>query len=199
MCTMALAAFLLLLAAEDWTDWTDLEEWEPNPGWRLEDGTIARAGGGDTLWSKEDFGDFALRLEFKLPPGGNSGILFRSRRNVEHQIELLADAGRPPRAGSSGSVFRRYAPSRNMARPAGEWNVMELEVRGRAVTVTYNGERVIADAIVDDLPLRGPIGLQDHGTPLRFRNVRVRRLDVPRAGWSGDPGPDLRRRRRARS
>lgn len=164
-------------------------EWESNPGWKIEGGVIERAARGGNLWTKESYGDFVLSLEFKIPRGGNSGLLFRSRDNVEHQIEIVDDAGRGTHPGSTGSIFRRYAPRENRARPAGEWNAVELEVRGRAVTLHLNGARVIENAIVDDLPFRGPIGLQDHGTPLWFRNVRVRRLDPKPA--LPEPGPPL--------
>jgi hypothetical protein len=164
-------------------------EWEPNPGWKMEGGVIERIARGGNLWTKESYADFVLSLEFKIPRGGNSGLLFRGRDNVEHQIEIVDDAGRRPHAGSTGSIFRRYAPRENRTKPAGEWNAVELEVRGRAVSLTLNGARVIENAIVDDLPFRGPIGLQDHGTPLWFRNVRVRRLDPKPA--LPEPGPPL--------
>ncbi|HXG63357.1 MAG TPA: DUF1080 domain-containing protein [Planctomycetota bacterium] len=178
-----------LLALALWTAQEAAEPpWEPNPGWKIEGGVIERVDRGGNLWTRETYGDFVLTLEFKIPRGGNSGLIFRSRDNVEHQIEIVDDAGRPPHAGSTGSIFRRCAPRENRTKPAGEWNAVELEVRGRAVSLTLNGARVIENAIVDDLPFRGPIGLQDHGTPLWFRNVRVRRLD-PRPPLPEDAPP----------
>ncbi|HEX7901036.1 MAG TPA: DUF1080 domain-containing protein [Planctomycetota bacterium] len=166
-------------------------EWEPHPGWKIDGDRIERVEKAGTLWSKETFGDFALRLEFKLPEGGNSGILFRSRNSVEHQVELLADAGRPVHSGSSGSIFRRAIPTSNAAKPAGEWNSLELEVRGRVASVTYNGTKVVDRAVIDDLPFRGPIGLQEHGTDVAFRGVQVKRLDAPRPAWDVDSAAPL--------
>ena len=163
---------LLLLLAQDWTG----VAWEPNDGWSIRDGTIERVSKTGTLWSKEEYGDFVLRLEYKLPVGGNSGLLFRGRRNVEHQIELLGNSGGPVSTGCTGAIFRRHAPTANPSRKPGEWNALELEVRGRAVTLTFNGVVVHERAVVDDLPLRGPVGLQEHGTPLGFRGVEIRRL-----------------------
>jgi len=180
---MNIILVLTLLTQQD----GEVPAWEPNPGWKIEGGDIERVDKGGNLWTKEEYGDFVLSLEFKLPRGGNSGLLFRNRQNVEHQIEILADAGGRVSTGSGGSVFRRYAPKANMAKPAGEWNAFELEVRGRAVSATYNGTRILENAIVDDLPLRGPIGLQDHGTPLWFRNVQVKRLGKPEPDWGGPP------------
>ena len=180
---------VLLLAIQAWTD---LTEWEPNPGWTVEGNQVERvAGKGGNLYSKESFGDFALRLEFKLPPGGNSGLILRNRANVEHQIEITADARGPVHNGTSGTIFRRAIPTSNAARPAGEWNSLEVEVRGRVVTVVYNGAKVVDRVTVDDLPFRGPVGLQDHGTPLWFRGIQVKRLDVPRPAWDVEPGPPL--------
>jgi hypothetical protein len=177
---------ILLLALQQWAD---LTEWEPNPAWTIDATSIERVEKGGTLWSKERFGDVAVRLEFKLPPGGNSGLLFRSRAHVEHQVELVADAGGAVHAGTSGGVFRRAAPASNAARPAGEWNTLELELRGRTASVVYNGQKVVDRAVIDDLPFRGPLGLQEHGTPVSFRNVQVRRLDAPRPAWEVEPGP----------
>lgn len=174
-----LAILVLALVSQEWEDITGLSHWEATPGWRNEEGTIVRADKGGNLFTKEHFGDFIVRLEFKLPRGGNSGLIFRSRDNVEHQVEILADAGGRPQTGSSGSIFRRAAPRVNASKPAGEWNRLELEVRGRSATVTYNGVTVVERATVDDLPWRGPIGLQDHGTPLWFRKVEVKRLGKP--------------------
>lgn len=180
---------MLLLALQAWTD---LTEWEPNPGWTFEGGQVERvAGKGGNLFSKEQFGDFALRLEFKLPPGGNSGLILRNKSNVEHQIEITADARGPVHNGTSGSIFRRAIPTSNAARPAGEWNSLEVEVRGRVVSVVYNGAKVVDRATVDDLPFRGPVGLQDHGTALSFRGIQVKRLDAPRPAWDVEPGPPL--------
>jgi hypothetical protein len=178
----------LLLALQQWTD---LTEWEANPGWKIEGNQLERVDKGGNLFSKELFGDFALRLEFKLPPGGNSGLIFRNRMNVEHQVEITADARGPVHNGTSGSVFRRTIPTTNAAKPAGEWNSMEIEVRGRVVSVTYNGTKVVDRVTIDDLPFRGPVGLQDHGTPLWFRGVQVKRLDAPRPAWDVDPGAPL--------
>ena len=179
---------ILLLALQQWTD---LTEWEANPGWKIEGNQLERVDKGGNLFSKEIFGDFALRLEFKLPPGGNSGLIFRTRMNVEHQVEITADARGPVHNGTSGSVFRRTIPTTNAAKPAGEWNSMEIEVRGRVVSVTYNGAKVVDRATIDDLPFRGPVGLQDHGTPLWFRGVQVKRFDAPRPAWDVDPGAPL--------
>jgi hypothetical protein len=179
---------VLLFALQQWTD---LTEWEANPGWKVEGAQLERVGKGGNLFSKETFGDFALRLEFKLPPGGNSGLIFRNKMNVEHQVEITADARGPVHNGTSGSIFRRAIPTVNAARPAGEWNSMEIEVRGRVVSVTYNGTKVVDRATIDDLPFRGPVGLQDHGTPLWFRGVQVKRLDAPRPAWDVEPGAPL--------
>ncbi len=170
-------------------DGADLSAWavpktaDGKPGWAAENGELVRVAAAGHLFTKEAFGDFELRTQFKLPAGGNSGVLFRSRDNVEHQIELLADAGKPVAHGSSGAVFRRVVPKANAAKPAGEWNDMTLKVVGRRATVVYNGQEVVAAAEVEDLPFRGPLGFQEHGTGLAFRNVAVRRLDPPQRPW----------------
>ena len=125
----------------------------------------------------------------------DSGIFLRAspkgvpaRTGMEFQI--LSDAGQPPSIGGTGSLWGVAPPAKNMAKPAGEWNQVEIMAIRRQVTTVLNGEKII-DANLDDTkyananskepPLAGRlayghIGLQAHakGTPVEFRNIRVR-------------------------
>jgi uncharacterized protein (DUF427 family) len=69
-------------------------------------------------------------------------------------------------------------PAKNTAKPAGEWNRMQVSVKGNKVTVRLNGE-VVNEVSLDQGALKtrpptGYIGFQDHGLPLWLRNIRVR-------------------------
>lgn len=180
------------------------------PGaWVVEDGAIhftgegAREDRGDII-TVEQFGDFELRLEWKISAGGNSGIFFRvsetSERTYESgpEMQVLDDArhvdGQDPRT-SAGSNYALHAPSSPTVRPAGEWNEVRILVDGVHVEHWVNGskvleyeigseewERLVADSKFAAWPdygrhAVGHIGLQDHGDPVWYRNIRLRTIE----------------------
>lgn len=163
------------------------------PVWSVRDGEIFCDG---RSWSflrydRAEFADFSLHVEFLMAADANSGVGLRCRavdmaRVQEtrpscwaYEIQLLEDAGNPPTAHSSGSLYRYVAPRENAMRPAGEWNVLDVTCRGPRIRVELNG-REIQDfdqttlPETRDKPLRGSVCLQNHGHPVRFRNVRIR-------------------------
>lgn len=166
---------------------------EPRKAWSVEDGEIVCAGGGFGFlrYGGKDFADFTLRLEFQMVKKGNSGIGIRTRPfdAVEgshtrpsfhsYEIQLLDDAGKPPSPGSTGSLYRYVAPAKNPVKPAGEWNSMEITCSGPVIRIALNGVPIqdfdqTTRADTREKPLKGSICLQNHGSPVRFRNIRVR-------------------------
>jgi hypothetical protein len=140
------------------------------------------------LWAEKQYGDFILDLEFRIPKGDNSGVFVRvkdKKNPVETGIEVqISDTYGKEKVGAHdcGGVIGTVGPTKNMAKPAGEWNRMVVTCRGKQLEVRLNGEKVV-DVALDktsrkDRPLVGYVGLQDHGLPLEFRNIRVRELGV---------------------
>lgn len=182
--------FVSLYNGKDLTGWTTTGNWfaedkgvlaiVPRPGeegWQRFDAY---------LWSEKQYGDFALDVEYKIPPGGNSGIFVRVKDlkdPVETGIEVqISDAHGKKEVGphDCGGVIGTIGPTKNMAKPAGQWNRMIVTCRGKRLTVEFNGEKVV-DVDLEgtsrsDCPLVGYVGLQDHGLPLRFRNIRIKPL-----------------------
>jgi hypothetical protein len=80
-----------------------------------------------------------------------------------------------------GGIIRTQGPSKNMAKPAGEWNKMVLTCNGQNIQVELNGEKIIDiqqdKGAMKDRPLKGYIALQDHGQEMWFRNIRIKELD----------------------
>lgn len=80
----------------------------------------------------------------------------------------------------SGGVIPGIPPTKNTAKPAGEWNKMKVTVKEGKLTVMLNGEMInevkLDDPKIKDRPEKGAIGFQDHALPLALRNVRVREL-----------------------
>jgi hypothetical protein len=182
------------------SDSPDLAGWRRVPGWSCADGVIRCEGRGGSLFSQALYEGFALRLEFKVPKGGNSGIYVRApligrQSAIGMEMQILGDEARPRDAEACGAIYAARAPDVNAAKPPGEWNAVEIDLHGRALRVVMNG-RVIHDISLDDpavnasLPAglklserlhRGFIALQYHGAALEFRNVRIK--PDPEAGF----------------
>jgi hypothetical protein len=203
---LPLVLFLTMsAAAQDKTGWVDLlkggdlkENWFTTGNWILgKDGVIAlepRKGEKGWqrydayLWAKKQYKDFECEFEYKVEKSGNSGFYFQVgdlKEPVKNGIEVqIFDA--PAKADAkltdhtSGGIIPGIPPTKNAAKPAGEWNKMLVTVKGNKITVTLN------DVVVNDLPrdsksikdrpLTGYIGFQDHGMPMWLRNIKVRDL-----------------------
>jgi type 1 glutamine amidotransferase len=193
------------LTADGWIklfNGQDLAGWIAKPGsWAVEDGVLARKGGGD-IWTEQPFGDFVLDLEFKLDRETNSGVFLRTA-NIEDcvqtgiEVQVLDSFGKePPDKHDCGAIYDCLAPMKNTVKKPGEWNHAVITCQGSRIQVELNGERVI-DMNLDqwtqagqnpdgtpnkfktaykDMPRRGRIGLQDHGKPVWYRNIRSKPL-----------------------
>lgn len=174
----------------------DLTGWETTGNWLVEEGGVLaikprpgeRGWGrfGAYLWAEKQYGDFILDLEFKIPKGGNSGVFVRvkDRKNpVNTGIEVqISDVHGKKKVGAHdcGGVIGTVGPTKNMAKPAGEWNRMVVTCRGTRLLVALNGEQVVDCDLTKtsrkNRPLVGAVGLQDHGQTLWFRNIRIKEL-----------------------
>jgi hypothetical protein len=183
----------------------DLTGWKVFGGkmekWGAADGLLfVQGGGGGWLFTEKEFSDFELRLEFKLPKAGNSGVALRAPRdgNPAYQgmeIQLLDDRwykdeknykGIRP-AQLTGSIYDVVPPSKDATKPAGEWNTMRIVAKGRRVTIELNGVKTI-DADLDNytkehgkkhpglLRTKGFLGLQSHDGRVEFRRIYVKEL-----------------------
>lgn len=176
------------------------------------EGNLACAGK-DGLWIATDaeYKDFMLKADFKISPGGNSGVFLRATAEGDPaftgmEIQILDDHGKyddkDKRIDShaTGSLYDAVPPSKNMSKATGEWNSYEITCFGNELRVTLNGEQLYAinlDTTPDThnsrakLSMRAPtgfIGLQDHGSPVWFRNIKLKKLDPSEypgntAGW----------------
>ncbi len=187
-------------------DGKDLSGWKVNEGgnldkWGAADGVLfTKGGGGGWLMTDKEYGDFDLRLEFKLPKAGNSGVALRSAlKGQPHldagmEIQILDDPwyldeknykGLKP-TQHCGSIYGIVPPSKEALKPAGEWNSYRIIARGPRITVELNGTKVV-DANLDNhkdkatehrgmLRKRGHIGLQSHDGRVEFRNIFVKPL-----------------------
>jgi len=175
----------------------DLSGWKTEGNWIVEkDGSVTlkpRPGErgwqryGSYLWIDRPYADFTLKVEYKHPPGGNSGVFVRVKEMANPvrtgmEIQILDSHKKKGKLGphDCGGVIGTVGPSKNAAKPAGQWNSMTVTCHKSHMTVELNGEQIIDLALdksaVKDRPLSGYVGLQDHGQPLSFRNVKIKEL-----------------------
>lgn len=193
----------------DTTGWADLFTADLSnailkpDGWKMEDGVLW-AIDHDTIWTKDSYGDFVLDMEFKVAKAANSGVFLRTGdiKNVlsalEIQIHETTDGGR---IGMVGALYDAKAPSKSVAKPAGEWNRYTITCQGSRLYLVFNGEQVLNIDLdewkdagrnpdgspnkfskpLKDYARKGPIGLQGihgrEGQPVWFRNLKIKALN----------------------
>lgn len=183
-----------LFNGKDLTGWKTVEG-SPDQ-WKAEDGLLVCAGGGGGwLSTTEQYGDFDLELEFRVPPDGNSGVFIRAPHEgnpayTGMEIQVLDDRAKQYAnlmpTQYTGSVYDVAAASPRVTKAAGEWQKLKIVCEGPHVKVTVNGTQVV-DANLNDYPDKvathsglkrdkGYIGLQNHGSRLEYRNLRIRPL-----------------------
>ena len=186
-------------------DGTSLREWQHTDGsaakWDLQGGAMVVKKGTGGVMTKKEFGDMQLHLEFATPSEvvgegqgrGNSGVYLQGVYEVQvldsYENETYPD-------GMLGAVYQQYIPLVNAARKPGEWQTYDFIFRAprfgaggkvtekAVVTVILNGVLIqdhikiapTPGGIRDNEAPTGPIFLQDHGNPTRFRNIWVREL-----------------------
>ena len=148
-----------------------------NNQFRMVDGILVNQGVGGNMVTKEEFDDFKLSVEFKLPEGSNSGIYLRGR--YELQIEDIESITSEI---SMGGIYGFIAPAVDVPRSADEWQTYEVTLVGRHVTVVHNGIEVISNRPIPRITggslnsnegEPGPIMIQgDHG-PIEFRKFTI--------------------------
>ena len=173
--------------AESLFNGKDLTGWKTEGNWAVEeDGVLSlqpREGESGWkryhhyLWTEKQYGDFVLELDFKLR--GNSGVFFR-----------VGDLAEPVKTGYEVQMLGKYSgsligirgnfPDQSIYKPK-KWNHLVLTVRGQVhIVVEVNGHKlndVTADGAKTRRPGTGYIGLQDHGQPVSYRNIRIKELD----------------------
>lgn len=184
-------------------DGSNMHEWTGNTvDYQLQDGCIAldpKGKHGGNLYTKDEFGNFIYRFEFQLTPGANNGVGIRTPMDVDaayHGMEIqILDHDNPVYKDITplqvhGSVYGIIGAKRAKFKPMGEWNQEEIIADGNHIKVTLNGE-VILDGDIKEATKngtadgqqhpglfnkKGHIGFLGHGSPVKFRNIRIKEL-----------------------
>ena len=192
--------YKLLFEGKTLTGWKSQGRAE---AWAVEDGAIGRVGaGGNMLASDEQFENFILQLDYKVNPRVNSGIFLRWSNlkdpvNTGIEVQVYDSHGREkPGKHDDGALYDLVAPSKNMSKPAGEWNHAVITCDGPIIRVGLNGEKICEMNLNQykepgknpdgtnnkftfawkDLPRKGHLGFQDHGGKVWFKNVKIKEL-----------------------
>lgn len=169
---------------------TDLSGWVQMHGgdWTVEGGEIVGRNGvewttnpeksGSWLRSEKEYSDFVFEFEYAVNEKGNSGVFLRSAiaKNpafTGHEMQILDDRGRDPKTWSTGALYDVVAATKNMSKPAGEWNAAKIETTGPRIVIWLNGEKIVDHK--SDRQTKGYLGLQNHDDKavIRFRDLKI--------------------------
>ena len=184
-------------------DGSDTSHFKNAESWKVLDGDLIA--GQQTITSKEEFGDCQVHIEWSAPTPakgngqgrGNSGLFLMGR----YEIQILDSFENPTYFdGQAGAIYKQTPPMANAMRPPGQWNTYDViwttpkfnddgSLQSPAyITAIHNGVVVLNHfELLGDTPYnrppeyrahapKGPISIQDHGNPVRFRNIWVREL-----------------------
>lgn len=186
--------FTSVFNGKDFTGWAGpVENYEV-----VEGAVVCKKGKGGTIYTKEQYGDFVVRLEFKVPANGNNGLAIRYPGTGDPayagmcELQVLDDKykGIDPRQ-AHGSAYGMAAAKRGHQKPVGEWNTQEATVKGSVIKVVLNGTTILdADLSKVDpatfmgkskhpgLALtKGHFGFAGHGDAVQFRKIEIKKLD----------------------
>lgn len=195
--------------------WVSLFDGESLDGWRgfrmdtapetwvAEDGVLTGSGKRGNLVTGETYADFELYLEWKISPGGNSGIILRASEETKEpwhngpEMQVLDNAAHEPKLTAdhaAGALYDLVDAPEGLEAPANTWNRVFIRVVGTRYTLALNGmvtadldlgseegRALIAASKFAKYPgfgyvFDGPVVLQAHGDPVAYRHILIRRL-----------------------
>jgi len=197
------AGWRLLFDGKTTTGWRNYGKPTISDGWVVQDGALTRVGAGGDIITSDEFKNFELSIDWKIEPGGNSGIFYRAAEDTDEiywnavEMQVLDDAKHPDGQSpvtSAGAAYDLYPAPPGHVHPGGEWNTARLIVNGNHVEHWLNGVKLLEyelgsrdwDSKVAGSKFKphprfgknsqGHIGLQDHGNVVAYRNIKIRVL-----------------------
>lgn len=192
------------------TGWHTYGKTTVGNGWKAEDGVLhfdpkaKNKDGGDLVTDKE-YSNFHLKIDWKVAPKANSGIIFFVKEDKKYsqtyltgpEMQVLDDAGHPDGKiikHNSGDLYDMIQSKSKAVKPVGEWNTAEIISKKGNLTLILNGVKVVKTTMWDDnwkaliagskfknwdgfgTYKSGKIALQDHGDEVWFRNILIKEL-----------------------
>lgn len=186
--------FKTIFNGKDFRGWSG-----PTDNYMVKAGTIqCKPNKGGTIFTEKEYSDFVVRLEFKLPPGGNNGLAIRYPGSGDTayggmcELQVLDNTAKKYSKLDArqyhGSAYGVVPAHRGYLRPVGSWNYQQVTVKGSQITVELNGTTIL-DADVSNVKefmansphpglnrKSGHFGFAGHGDPVQFRNIRIKEL-----------------------
>ncbi len=159
----------------------DVSGWHPSGEknqWVLQNNILKSPEPGSNIITDKKFTDFKLHVEFRYTEDGNSGVYLRGR----YEVQIVENNADEPRKNILGSVYGFLAPNELVAKKAGEWQVYDITLVGRMVTIVANGKTIICNqeipgitggALDSNEGEPGPIMLQGDHKPIEYRNIVI--------------------------
>jgi hypothetical protein len=179
----------------------NLEGWSgPVSNYQVVDGTIqCKKGKGGTIYTAEEYQDFVVRLEYKLPVGGNNGLAIRYPGSGDTayvgmcELQVLDNTAtkfaKLDKRQYHGSAYGMVAAHRGYQRAIGDWNYQQVRVKGSTIKVELNGFTIL-DADLSKVTeymggrphsgkdrTSGHFGFAGHSDPVQFRDVSIKRIE----------------------
>jgi hypothetical protein len=195
----------LLFDGKTTTGWRVYQKQGTPEGWKAVDGVLTRVDKEGDLITADQYENFELTIDWKIPEGANSGIFFHGVEKDGAPIyysapeyQLLDDDKHPDGKNGPthqcGANYDLIAPSKKLCKPVGEWNTTRIVVHGPHVEHWLNGEKIVEYELWSDawkelvakskfakwpdygIAKKGYIGLQEHGFKVEFKNIKVKVL-----------------------
>ena len=161
-----------------------------NAHWKVENNELVNDGKGLYLTTDKDYGDFELMVEYKALPDGDSGIYLRGIPQVQIWDSTKGDPRGLGQDKGSGGLWNNSKssagkdPSKNMDKPFGEWNSFKIKMIGERVTVVFNGETVVDNAVLENFFANKKAGYLAYG---KKDDKSAKAVEKMPNGWMKDP------------
>jgi hypothetical protein len=157
--------------------------------WKAEGDELVNDGKGKYATTEKEYGDIELTLEYNMAPLGDSGIYLRNVPQVQIWDPANAKEKKNGADKGSGALWNNGLNNGKFPlvvadKAPGEWNTLRIVMVGARVSIWLNGKQTVDYASLENyydrklaVPAKGPICLQTHGAPIRWRNVFVREIN----------------------
>ncbi|MFT3949385.1 MAG: DUF1080 domain-containing protein [Agriterribacter sp.] len=204
------AGWKLLFDGTTTNGWHSYGKTTLGEAWDVQDGALhlgpheGEAAGGDAT-TADEYGNFELKLDWKISPNGNSGVIFLVNESPEYErsyltgpeMQVLDNNGHPDAKiikHRAGDLYDLITSKPENVKPVGEWNSIIIKLKNGKLELWQNGAKVVSTTIGDEawnklvagskfknMPgfakaKQGRIVLQDHGNEVWYKNIKIREL-----------------------